>query len=142
MDHLLNCELSDLVAGDPVSTGNEPRAEFIARMEAEGFRVDLPAANELQVDIDTAEQYLVFKERFETLKRNFDLASSFTWKENASKSGGPRKHIRIELPWEVSSEWERIAWQAGLGGDSLRELRSCVRLAKGDEHPSLLVEKP
>lgn len=51
----------------------------------------------------------------------------------------PARHIRIQLPWELT-DWERIAWQAALGSDPVRELLSCLRLRKGDAHPTMLIE--
>jgi len=120
------------VASDP----NETREDYIKRMGAEGFVVYYPKANELLIDIDNVQHEDVFARSFEILKREFP---DVTMRQNKSKSG-VGTHIRIELPWELST-FERIAWQAALGSDPVRELLSCIRAVRNDEHPTMFIEK-
>lgn len=117
---------------------NEARADYIARMEAEGNTVVYPASNELQLDIDSEEDYLRWMATREVLDRNkisYEVVS-----EKPSRSGLPKRHIIIELPSAIDP-WQRIAMQAAFGSDHIRELLSCIRLMRGDDHPTLLVEK-
>jgi hypothetical protein len=120
---------------------NETRQGYIARMEAEGYRVVFPADNELQVDIDSDEQYAAFNKSWPIFCRDTQhYALEFPGKrETPSRSGLPRRHITVTLPFEVTPE-QRIAWQAALGSDPVRELLSMLRLQRGDEHPTLFVE--
>lgn len=117
---------------------NEAREIFIARVESEGFRVVLPADNELQIDIDTEQHYATLLRSLESVARNVDTLG---WgiEAHPSKSGLPRQHITISLPFTVGP-FERIAWQAALGSDPMRELLSAIRLMRGDAHPTLFVE--
>lgn len=124
---------------------NQRREEFVKTVEQAGYEVVLPEPHHLQIDIDTDEQYEVFRKSAACLARNWK-ALGFrkglpVVEEHPSKSGLPRRHITIHLPFEVTP-WQRIAFQAALGSDPLRELLSAVRLFRGDEHPTLFVEKP
>lgn len=119
---------------------NEAREIFIARVESEGFRVVLPADNELQIDIDNGLHYATFLRNLESLARNMEDADEWLIEMHPSKSGPPRRHITIQLPGTVTP-WQRIALQAALGSDPMRELLSSIRLMRGDVHPTLFVEK-
>lgn len=118
---------------------NEAREMFIARVESEGFRVVLPADNELLIDIDTEQHYATFLRSLESVVRNVGNFSDWRIEAHPSKSGLPRQHITISLPFAVDP-YERIAWQAALGSDPMRELLSAIRLMRGDAHPTLFVE--
>lgn len=117
---------------------NESRRDFITRMELEGNRIVLPADNELQIDIDSEEDYLRFLQACAVLERNEVEHKIIRITE--SRSGYPKRHIIIEWP-TLLDPWKRIALQAALGSDHIRELLSSIRLMRGDEHPTLLVEK-
>lgn len=120
---------------------NEARAVYIARMLAEGNKILYPEDNELLIDIDSEDHYNTFLNSFHILARECfeEYGQTLTWSEKESRSGYPRKHIYIRLPFEVDV-WQRIAWQAALGSDPVRELLSSIRALRGDEHPTLLVE--
>jgi hypothetical protein len=118
---------------------NEARELYIARMEAEGNTVLYPAENELQLDIDGMDDHARWLTARDVLDRNeieYTVVS-----ETPSRSGFPACHIIIKLPESVTP-WQRIALQAAFGSDHIRELLSCIRLMRGDAHPTLLVEGP
>ena len=114
----------------------EEREEFIARVTAQGYRVVFPGDNQLQIDIDSAEQYAAFDKAVLRWNRN---AEPFAVEEHPSMSGLPRRHITLTLPYAVTP-WQRIALQAAFGSDPVRELLSAVRLQRRDPHPTLFVE--
>lgn len=118
---------------------NERRKDWIKRKEREGYRVDFPGENELFIDIDSARQWSIFKDQLKVFERNF--GSVISYKVTPSKSGPPNRHIRVILPFQVN-ELQRIAFQAVLGSDPVRELLSIARDRQGDEHPTLFLEQP
>lgn len=124
------------------------REAFIAKWEADGFVVTYPADNELQIDIDSASDMARHEKSWTCLIRNIDREagkSPFMTEEHRritpSRSGGDKRHIRIALPFPLTP-LERIAFQAALGSDPVRELLSIFRLRMGDQNPSLLLETP
>ena len=128
-----------VVESDP----NETRKMFIERCLKKGLTIKIPAANELQIDIDCEAHYEQYKRSSAIFFREVQAQygpSSFEIEEHFSKSGPPRRHITIKLPWDITTSWERIAWQAALGSDSVRELLSAVRYSRDDEVPTLFAE--
>lgn len=113
-------------------------ARLIEASEANGLCVSLPAENELQIDIDSDADWSRFLRGWEIFSREFPLVGPYLVTPSKSGTG---KHVRIRTPWPVEP-WQRIAWQASLGSDHVRELLSGVRLIAGDPHPTLLVETP
>lgn len=116
---------------------NEVRADYIARMEEEGYKVVIPEPNELQIDIDSDEDYLRWLTAKGVLDRN-EIEHQVI-REAPSRSGLPGRHIVVRFPQPLDP-WQRIALQGALGSDHVRELLSCIRLMRGDEHPTLFVE--
>lgn len=102
-----------------------------------GHIVDFPADNELQIDLDSEADKERFYRSFEILSREFGVPTA-VW--NTSKSGEGH-HVRITMPFDLTP-WQRIALQAALGSDPVRELLSAVRLHAGDPHPTLFFELP
>lgn len=128
---------TEKVASDP----SESRAAYIERSKSEGLLVTFPSDCELQIDIDNAAHRAVFDRSYEIFKREMvDHVGSYRVQETVSKSG-TGAHIRITLPFKVDV-WQRIAWQAALGSDPVREVLSCFRARRGDTEPTLLAEKP
>lgn len=142
-------QLNDYFSGTPtvLSDGeegydmNEAREAYMLRVELEGKTVVLPADNQLQIDIDSEEHYVAFLRSAEVVLRNWSDACEIEIEEHPSTSGLPRRHITLTLPFAVES-WQRIALQAALGSDPVRELLSGTRLMRGDIHPTLFVESP
>jgi hypothetical protein len=122
------------------------REAFIAKWEAEGLVITYPADNELQIDIDSAEDMARHEKSWTCLVRNIDReAGSLCLTEDCRRittsRSGTGKHVRIMLPFPLTP-LERIAFQAAMGSDAVRELLSIFRLRMGDQNPTLLVETP
>lgn len=117
------------------SDPNETREEYIAKCEAEGLVVCYPKEDELFIDIDNEKHYEEYQRTSAILFREADITQV---KETISKSG-TGKHIRIKMPFAMS-DVERIAWQAALGSDPVRELLSMLRYMEEDTQPTLFVE--
>jgi hypothetical protein len=93
----------------------------------------------LKIDIDSEEQFRNFENAIQCIRRNHAFEFSVVYK--VSRSGLPHQHITITLPFKVTP-WQRIAWQAAMGSDPVRELLSAIRLQRGDILPTLFVEQP
>ncbi len=123
------------------------REAFIAKWEADGFVVTYPADNELQIDIDNDEDMARHEKSWVSLVRNIDreAGTSPTLTEEHRRitpsRSGTGKHVRITLPFPLTP-LERIAFQAAMGSDAVRELLSIFRLRMGDQSPTLLLETP
>lgn len=121
------------VASDP----NETREQYVARVEAEGFVIVYPKDNELQIDIDNDVHYEAFLRSWAIFGRDIPEA----WlEEHPSKSGLPRRHITVSLPFNIDA-WQRIAFQGALGSDPVRELLSAMRLHRGSVPATLFCER-
>ena len=117
----------------------ESREQYCARKTAEGFSIFYPEPNELCLDIDSEEDYQKFLARFQYLSREVDNPY-IAFKEFQSSTKGHR-HIIITLPYDVD-RFERLALQAVLGSDPIKEMLSIFRIWQGDKFPSLLAMKP
>jgi hypothetical protein len=124
-------------AEGPEYDPNEDRELYIQRMKDEGFKIVLPESNEVFIDIDSEEDYLLYQDQMKILCKMFANVAS---EEHESRNGLPGRHITLFMPFELSDA-ERIGWQASLGSDYKRELLSMIRLTRGDLHPTLFVEK-
>ncbi len=124
-------EAAEKKASDP----NETREEFIAKMALEGYVPTYPADNELQIDLDNETHKAAFERSFCILQRELPELIAH---RSVSRSG-VGQHVRIKLPFVVTP-MERIAWQAALGSDPVRELLSCLRCMRGDAEPTMLIE--
>lgn len=121
----------------------EKRERYVNRMLSEGYDILVPGDDELQLDLDSDEDYGRFVVAIARLKSEYDAKASDTelvWEERPSKSGLPHKHIIVHLPATITN-LERIALQAVLGSDRTREMLSLFRLWDGDPVPTLLAEK-
>ncbi len=109
---------------------------YIGKMKAQGFHVVLPTPTQLLIDIDSDEQFAIFEKQY----KRFCEVHECTHVVTESKGGPPRRHIIVELPFEVDS-FKRITLQGILGSDPMRELLSYFRAQKGDPYPTLFIEK-
>lgn len=110
-------------------------------LRAEGWKIVVPADNELQIDIDCEEDEKLFLRNFSVL---FDYLTEGnpSYVTTPSPSGEPfHSHITVTLPFAVTP-WQRIALQASLGSDRMRELLSSVRVIHGHEPATIFKEKP
>lgn len=131
---LFNDEMHGTKWGDPCYEENSE--EFIERMEDQGYEIIYPAPNELLIDLDTEEDWKNFKSHFYRLRNEFP---EMKFKDYPSKSGLPRRHVRVTMPFQMDN-LERIAWQAVLCSDPVRELLSMIRWKAGYNHPTLFCE--
>lgn len=113
---------------------DDDSSEYIAQQQAAGFVVRIPGPCELQIDLDTDAHYATHRRAMEIFDRKVIGAKV---RETTSRSG--KRHVHIELPFAIDP-WQRIAWQAALGSDPVRELLSSVRVLNGDSAPTLFVE--
>lgn len=134
MKILTNNELTEILECEKYQ---ESREQYCSKKEKEGFAIYKPDINELCLDIDTEENYKLFNTRI--LKIEDELALKITWAEYQSTTPGHR-HIVVELPFEIDN-YQRIALQAVLGSDLIRELLSIFRIWNNDPFPTLLAMK-
>ena len=137
LDGLLGREERIRIAGWAGSDGHEDREEYCRRMVAEGLVVVVPADDELQIDIDEEAQYDQFIGQLDRLRRMYP---SLRWIEHPSRNGLPGRHITVSTG-SVLTAWQRIALQACMGSDPVRELLSACRIHRGDGVPTLFVEQ-
>lgn len=104
--------------------------------EREGKEVVLPKPNQLFIDIDSEAGFALFMDQMERL-RQFEFAYMTV---TPSASGFPNRHIVVDLDRDVS-DIERIAFQAAMGSDPIRELLGLIRVSHGDPHPTLFLER-
>lgn len=108
-----------------------------AEAESDGLEVRLPANNELFLDFDTEESRQVFFAVKPVFDRYFTITNIKEW---PSRSGLPKRHMVVTLDRDVTP-LERIAFQACLGSDRVRELLGLARITQDDKHPTLFLEK-
>jgi len=58
-----------------------------------------------------------------------------------SRSGAPKRHVTVTLDQPIDN-YQRVALQAIMGSDRVREFLSYVQHRNGDQHPILFIEKP
>lgn len=112
------------------------RKDYLREVEAKGMKVYVPDRDELLIDIDTKVHAQQYANAFMLL--NNYIEGIEVRKITRSENGG--WHVYIKMPFNMSS-YERIAWQAALGSDPMRELLSLIRIKQDIEDPILLVEK-
>lgn len=98
-----------------------------------------PCHDELQVDLDTEADYVVFQKRLCTFQKHVPIVQV---RVNPSKSGLPHRHITVQLEENIESHWQRIAMQAVLGSDGNREMFNVIRTHGGGNAPSVFFELP
>lgn len=123
---------------DTEQSYNEERDAYIARIEAEGFKVVFPKDSELFIDIDTNEQYQIFKRQFDLLWNSGIYLNKVY--DKPSKSGPPHRHIIVSVGAPINDK-ERILFQSLLCSDPVRDALSYIRWVNGIENPILFVEK-
>lgn len=105
------------------------------KARARGLQVVFPSSRELQVDIDSAESMAVFLANVDRLNHE-----GYEVRPSPSRAVG-HYHITVRLPYEVTP-LERIALQAMLGSDPVREMLSYGRLQRGIDQPTIFFERP
>lgn len=110
-----------------------------AAAKKQGQVVKLPGSTELFLDIDSAEQFKRFTTVLNTVEFNEDAVP--TWTLSPSKKGYPHVHIIVDMKRGLEP-LERIALQAILGSDPVRETISLARLRSGNPSPTVFFENP
>lgn len=116
-----------------VAYGEDTIESAYAKAKALGRVVLVPAANELFVDIDNESSLSMFMENISRLR-----VDSYVVRPSPSREQN-RLHITVTLTHEISA-LERIALQAMLGSDPVREMLSWKRLQRGVSDPTLFFE--
>lgn len=115
------------------------RSDTLTFAEKNGLVVAIPDRDELQLDIDSQEAYERFQKMMESLQIFTSKRAIVVW-DGPSKSGLPKRHIVIKLPWRLTMPI-RIALQASMGSDGIRELNNIRRVMNQDIYPIALFEK-
>lgn len=119
-----------------LDTPNSDRARQQAKDE--GLIVVVPTASQLQIDLDSEEEYQFFLKQIATYNKEI----AHVWhKVGPSKGGLPKRHVTVELFRKITNT-ERILLQTLLGSDRTREILSWVQELNGDANPTLFLEKP
>ncbi len=127
------------VPSEPVSAEPDPwDAETVA--EQRGCHVVYPDPDQVQLDIDTDEQYQVFlrrKQDWASLERHYDVPKWLGSATTTSQNGN--KHITVTFDRNLDHR-ERVLMQMALGSDPIREQLNYFRILRGEENPSRLFE--
>lgn len=99
--------------------------------------VRFPKPNELFIDIDNEEDYVVYLAQLDRLRQFYYVE---VLSDTLSKSGYPKRHIVLGLEFDVNST-ERLLLQAAMGSDRVRELLGFIRVQNDDPYPTLFLEK-
>lgn len=113
------------------------RLSAIKEAKEKGLIIIYPEDDELLINIDTKEQLEIFIERTEYLTRFFE----FDFEIDESQSGPPHYHIRVKFEDMILDDMDRIFLQLFLGSDPTREFLSFLRIQKGEDYPTLFLEK-
>jgi hypothetical protein len=117
------------------------QAEFVkAQLKASGedkeWFVNVAAENELQLDFDSPEIPAQFYRMIPILAQV--MQANITWRRNTSRSGNV--HVIITLPDPLNFP-QRVAWQAILGSDPMREGLNMLSESRNEKNVILLVSK-
>lgn len=130
----LNTDLRTNTLYDFDSLKNEKAFE---KAQQENLDIVFPKDNELQIDIDNEHSYILFLNQLTILAKYLQLLNV---EEHPSKGGSPGRHITVRLG-KSFTPLERLALQAMLGSDRIRELLGFIRLYRGEQHPTLFFER-
>jgi hypothetical protein len=122
--------MKDYELGDPNS------ARALKEAEENNLVVVFPGESELQLDLDTEHAFNIYLELKPIIERYYGIEKE---KITPSRSGLPKRHVTVTLYTKLTS-YERIALQAILGSDRVRELLSAIQEMQGDQHPTLFLE--
>ena len=110
-----------------------------AREQFPDKEIFVPDEDEVQIDIDTEEAYLIFSHRLEEIKQ----LTPVDWvSEIISDSGPPHRHITLRFPGKKLSPLERIALQFVLNSDPIREKLSAYRVLLEQPEPTVFARTP
>ena len=140
MPFLDEMQLKEVLDTDPY---REEREEYVKRMKADGFDIRYPESNELLIDLDSDKAFEEFKVRISRVSYELEVngeGAKLSYKVYPSKTEC-HYHVIVTMPFDLDEPFERIALQAVLGSDPVREMLSIFRIWLGDKHPTLLAMK-
>lgn len=119
-----------------MSTLTETIEEAAEEAEEKGCIIIESDESTLLLDYDSAEAAQQFENRRWSLEQIFGVESIESW---PSKSGGGHVHYKVVLLQKLTSA-QRIALQAAMGSDWVRELFAVERDRLGKRNPSILFQ--
>jgi hypothetical protein len=135
-DGLINSDLEiKTIEYDPNGNPNSQRAVVVAAHE--NLDVVYPKDNQLLIDIDNQHSFLLYHKQMDIMRKYLGATEEAI---APSRNGGEGRHITVTLDHPIT-ELERIALQACLGSDRVRELLGFVQYKNNDPHPTLFLEK-
>lgn len=140
MPFLNEMQFNEILDTDPY---REKREEYVARMEADGFSIRYPESNELLIDLDSEKALKEFTTRIIRVSHELEINQAgmeLSYNVYPSKTEG-HYHVIVKMPFNLDEPFERVALQAVLGSDPVREMLSIFRIWLGDKYPSLLAMK-
>lgn len=130
----IESNIPDVCSGDGIARTWEQCQEWAEKINC----VCIQATDtQLFIDIDTERAYAIFKETSRKMKWGTQWFKSM--RETPSKQGLPHRHIVIELR-QLQPLIVRIAMQAALGSDPMRELLSIRRALDGEDNVVIFFE--
>ncbi len=114
---------------------SEPNENAVDKAARLGMDLVLPKPNELFIDLDSISAAREFYNRWDIFLQVYPTA---TVKYTTSKGGNLHAYVNMENP--VESMTHRIALQAALDSDPLREMIAVKHLLEGYEYPSCFFE--
>lgn len=134
----------------PKYSGGRSNTQALALALANNWDVVVPKDDELFIDIDSTDQYMLYSRAITAFDQNICPVRDVV--AQPSKSGDPaRKHIYIRLDMasyhhngygSKLTDERRITFQSMLCSDAVREMLSWSRFYAGDLYPTLFFEKP
>ena len=120
---------------DPTGKPNSKRAEDLAVKE--NLTVVYPGDDEVLIDIDNEHSFQVYMKHMQVISKHLGILSENVQPSRNKKEG---RHVTLRMKSPVT-ELERIAIQACLGSDRMRETLGFIQYKNGDPHPTLFLEK-
>lgn len=119
---------------------SEVREDAVEKAKRLGLLLVKPTDTQVFVDIDSPEALLIFHQRLVVFQRIY--RESYVEKVSPSQTIG-HYHAIVEIPeMKCIGQHERIALQAILGSDPLRDTLAIYHGRAGYEHTSVFFEKP
>lgn len=119
-----------------MSDGNDRAEDKAAEL---GLVVVTPGPRQLFVDIDSdADNAYLEKQIARLISNGVTIVATG---DTPSKSGLPKRHVTLEVDHDLT-DIERIALQACLGSDRVREILSLCRVYKGISPATVFFERP
>jgi len=136
MDFTVGHPIPDASSGDGIIRTTEQCAEWAEKL---GCTLRVAAEDELFIDIDTEEQFQRYLLVRPLMFAHFGIQFK-DWVITPSKEGLPHRHVTVKLKTPLPL-LARVALQAALGSDPLREFLSVRRALNGEDNVVIFFEK-